>query len=194
MRPGANVAAAILVALAASACSAGAGPSTNETSWGPDRAGIASTSDSWSADVDFARRMIWHHRQDLELASLALRSKSASPQVKQVALQVQQTHDKDLRELQDWLRQWGVNTSGSADHATDGEQYEGAVRSLRGDSGEQFDRQWLTVMLEHSTTTMRVARALSSVTSHADMAALANGLGDTEQGDIAAMQDLLQRY
>lgn len=193
MRPGANLTVAAMVALSASACSAGGGSSAEVTSGGPDQAVVA-TSDSWSADVGFSRRMIWHHQQDLAMAALALQTASASPQVKQVARHIQRTHDNDIRELEGWLRQWEISTSATADHATDGERYEGAVQSLKGSSGSQFDRGWLKLMLEHSAVTMRVARELPTSTTHADVAAMAIRLSDNEQGEIAAMHKVLQRY
>ena len=150
-----------------------------------------SARDSWSTDVDFTRRMIWHQQQDLDLATLAQQTTSASAEVKQLARVIQRTHGKNTRELEGWLRQWNIGTSGAADHAADGEQFEGDVQALKGASGSQFDRQWLKVMLEHSTVSMRLATELPASTTHADMVALANGLAVVEQDDITAAQTML---
>ncbi|WP_327155633.1 DUF305 domain-containing protein [Streptomyces tubercidicus] len=59
-----------------------------------------------AADVAFAKGMIPHHRQAVEMADLAA-GRAASSHVKELATQIKRGQDPEIRTMSGWLTAWG---------------------------------------------------------------------------------------
>lgn len=59
-----------------------------------------------AADVAFAKGMIPHHRQAVEMADLAA-GRAASSQVKELAAKIKRGQDPEIRTMSGWLTAWG---------------------------------------------------------------------------------------
>ncbi|GIH61085.1 DUF305 domain-containing protein [Microbispora siamensis] len=124
----------------------------------PDETGAAEPStENNAADVAFARQMIPHHLQALEMARLA-QTRAGDPWVGEFAAKVATARDTDIRTLKDWLDMWGAEPL-PRDHAMPGTQTRAEIEALAKLRGPSFDRKYVTLMIEHDNGAIKLARA-----------------------------------
>ena len=72
-------------------------------------------------DVTFAREMVPHHQQAVELADLAA-TRASDPKVKALAARIKGAQDPEIRTMQGWLSDWDAAASdmGGMDHGGGG--------------------------------------------------------------------------
>ncbi|MEV7806474.1 DUF305 domain-containing protein [Microbispora sp. NPDC088329] len=109
-----------------------------------------------AADVAFARQMIPHHLQALEMARLA-QTRAGDPWVGQLAAKVATARDADIRTFQGWLGLWGAEPL-PRDHAMPGTQTRDEIEALAKLNGPRFDRKYVTLMIEHDNGAIKLAR------------------------------------
>ena len=105
------VAASAVVAavLALGACSTGAEREAS-SSTAASLPASASAQPHNHADVMFARHMIPHHRQAIEMSDMVLAKKGIDPQVTALAKQIKAAQGPEIEQMQGWLALWGVPT------------------------------------------------------------------------------------
>ena len=186
------VAAAVL-ALALSACAAGAdashGPMTAGSGGSVSASGAAS---GVEANVKFAQMMIPHHEQALEMAAVALENDSASADVKALARRIEAAQDPEIQVMKGWLSQWGAQeSSGPMDHGPGGMMSDEDMDALKAASGADFDQMWLTMMIEHHQGAVTMAQDVLAATDDADVKKLANAVVTGQQEEIATMRGMI---
>ena len=186
------VAAATALLLGLGACGSGdshgsmAGGNTRSTS------GAAGSVTGAQGDVEFAQMMIPHHEQAVEMATLALENGTASEDVKGLAQQIQGAQDPEIRTMKGWLSQWGADESaGPMDHGSGGMMSDDDMSSLADASGDEFDRMWLSMMIEHHQGAVDMAQDVLDTTANPDVKQLATAVVEGQQKEIATMEDLL---
>jgi uncharacterized protein (DUF305 family) len=177
--------------------SAGHGSMTN--------GGTSSTSSSAEqgefndADVAFARGMIPHHRQAIAMAELA-RGRAADPRVLDLAARIQAAQDPEIETMTGWLQSWGADAGhlddgmggmGGTDHGESGMMSEGDMHALMAATGPEFDRLFLTGMIAHHQGAVRMTTEASADGRDAEALALAGSIRDSQNAEIAEMQQLL---
>lgn len=152
--------------------------------------------DARAVDVDYARQMIPHHEQALELSALA-RGRAASPEVADLAFRIDRDQVKEVGQLQGVLRLLGQDPAapapgmdamgmdmGMADGPT--------LERLRTSSGPTFDRLWLETMTAHHRGAIGMARAhLATVGSGSVLQEFSRTLIPSQQAEVDRMQSLL---
>ncbi|WP_169950355.1 DUF305 domain-containing protein [Microbispora sp. H11081] len=134
-----------------------AAPETPPTA-APDETGPAEGSDGRNAaDVTFARKMVPHHLQALEMARLA-ETRAGDPWVREFAAKVATARDTDMRTFRDWLDMWGEEPL-PRDHAMPGMLTRAEIEALAKLDGPRFDRKYVTLMIEHDNGAIKLARA-----------------------------------
>lgn len=124
------------------------------------------------ADVRFMTDMIGHHAQALVMARLAP-SHGASPQVQTLAARIIAAQEDEIATMQQWLRDRGqtvpeIHVEGTrlmvhgADHAghMPGMITEEQLRELDRARGPEFDRLFLTYMIQHHRGAVTMVRDL----------------------------------
>ncbi|NKY15219.1 DUF305 domain-containing protein, partial [Streptomyces somaliensis] len=105
-----------------------------------------------AADVAFARAMIPHHRQAVEMAALAP-GRAESAQVAKLAEDIRKAQDPEIETMSGWLASWGVEVpeEGAADHSAhgDGMMTAGQMAELQSSSGKEFDTAFMEMMIKH---------------------------------------------
>ncbi|MGN2642095.1 MULTISPECIES: DUF305 domain-containing protein [Nocardia] len=161
------------------------------------------------ADVAFAREMIPHHRQAVEMAAMAP-SRSTNPEVLELAAQIQAAQDPEIATMTGWLQSWGASatptTGGGMDHggmpmtpgsmpmtsgAMPGMMSDEQMAQMRGATGAEFDRMWLTAMIAHHQGAIEMARTELGAGADPEAKALAQRIIDAQQSEITRMQGLL---
>lgn len=176
---------AILALAASAACAGGGAPASAPR---PDRGDLAELEAIYRARVDSARtlfteadvrfmtHMIAHHAQALEISAFAP-DRGASPSVQTLAARIINAQRDEIATMQRWLRDRGqpapevhvsgtsvmVHGAGDDPHAhahMPGMLTPGQIEELRRASGREFDRLFLTYMIEHHRGAVTMVREL----------------------------------
>jgi uncharacterized protein (DUF305 family) len=59
------------------------------------------------ADVMFAHHMVPHHEQAIEMSDMLLAKQGIDPRVTELAEQIKAAQGPEIKQMQDWLKQWG---------------------------------------------------------------------------------------
>ncbi|MFJ7166544.1 DUF305 domain-containing protein [Streptomyces globosus] len=153
-----------------------------------------------AADVAFAKGMIPHHRQAVEMADLAP-SRAASPEVKKLAEEIKKAQDPEIRTLSGWLASWGEQppAEGPADHSGHGGHGGGAagmmtaqeMEGLKSASGKAFDTAFMELMVKHHEGAVAMARTEQTQGASTEAKAMAQAIITSQTAEIAHMQKLL---
>ena len=154
-------------------------------------AACSSTSTNNAADVTFARDMVPHHEQALEMAKL-VPDRSGDDQVRRLAQRVEKAQDPEITQLNAWLEEWGEKPDGHAGHDMAGMMSHDDMAKLEKASGAEFDRMWLEMMVEHHEGAVEMARTELENGQDADAKKLAQAIIDGQQQEITEMKDLLK--
>ena len=123
-------------------------------------------------------------------------TQAASPEVKQLAAQIQAAQDPEINTMTGWLNAWGQPTSmsGMTGHSMDsmpGMMNDADMTKLGTLSGSAFDRQFLTMMTAHHTGAIAMARTELAQGQYGPAKELANSIITDQTAQIAKMKTLL---
>jgi len=162
---------------------------------GHGMAGPSSTASGHNAaDVMFAKMMIPHHRQAVEMAELA--DGTAGPQVTKLAAAIKKAQGPEITEMSGWLKAWGepVPSDGGTEHGMshgDGMMSDADMKKLRGMSGAAFDRMFLTMMIKHHQGAVAMAKTERAGGAYPAAKSLASSIITTQNAEIAKMRTML---
>ncbi len=118
------------------------------------------------ADVQFMTGMIGHHAQAIVMSAFAPDA-GAGPQIQTLAARIINAQRDEIALMQRWLRDRGrsapeVDDSGHMDHAMDmpGMLSPEQMDELEGSRGPEFDRMFLTYMIQHHEGAVRMVQDL----------------------------------
>ena len=106
------------------------------------------------ADIKFMQGMIGHHAQALEMVEL-LKTRSASEDMKKLALRIELSQDDEIKMMQGWLQVRGQQVPNrNAMHAHGATLMPGMLtpdemKQLADATGAEFDRLFLQGMIKH---------------------------------------------
>ncbi|MFV2021557.1 DUF305 domain-containing protein [Micromonospora sp. LOL_023] len=150
-------------------------------------------------DVAFARDMIPHHRQAMEMADLAV-DRAGSAEVRTLADQIRQAQDPEITQMAGWLTEWGQPlpspgqyTGQDEHHGMPGMMTGAEMAALAGAAGAEFDRLFLDMMIRHHEGAVRMAGILHSDGIHPAVRQLAESIATSQQSEITEMRGLLER-
>ncbi len=197
---GALVAGSLLLAGCADDSSDAAGHGSTMNSGGSASSSASAEADHNEQDIRFASGMIPHHESALTMAQLA-EDQAADPRVKELATRIEAAQAPEIEMMSGWLVDWGAAASGSAtddgmggmNHGEmdDGDMSGMDTGALGGMSGPEFDRMFLTMMIEHHEGAVEMAETEIADGQNADAVALAESIRDSQTAEIAEMQALL---
>ncbi|ANZ35742.1 hypothetical protein BBK82_06260 [Lentzea guizhouensis] len=145
-----------------------------------------------SADVAFAQGMVPHHEQALEMTELVA-SRTDSPHVVDLATRIAKAQEPEIDQLNSRLREWGAPKQASV-HTADGHTGDhgmvelGNLADLR---GTDFDRQWLSLMIQHHRGAVEMAREHLDAGTDPATRKLAQDVITAQEKEIAEMESLL---
>jgi uncharacterized protein (DUF305 family) len=193
-----GISAAAIVALAAG-CGGGddAGSGMNHESSASSTTSTSAAAEHNDQDIAFAQGMVPHHQQAIDMAKMAA-EKGTDPKVKDLASRVQNAQDPEIQQLNGMLERWGAPTTGSSmpgmDHggmSGEGMMTDEQMQQLEQATGADFDRMWLTMMIEHHQGAVAMAKTEVEQGSDADATALAQEIIDAQEAEITEMQGML---
>ena len=149
------------------------------------------------ADVTFAEQMIPHHEQAVEMATMA-QEQASSTEVKQLAAKIEAAQGPEIDTMTGWLEDWGQEApsdsmGGMDDSGSDmsGMMSDAEMESMGAATGAEFDQMFLTMMIEHHTGAIEMAKTEQQAGENPDAIALAEKIEADQTAEIAQMEDLL---
>ncbi|WP_399890522.1 DUF305 domain-containing protein [Streptomyces sp. BBFR51] len=203
MRRTAAVAAAGAAALVLAACggngdddsSAGHGGHAATASSSAPASASASQGQHNAADVAFAKGMIPHHRQAVEMADLAP-DRAQSAEVKKLAVDIKKAQDPEIKTLSGWLTSWGedVPAEGAMDHSMHdmgGMMTTEEMTGLENASGKAFDTAFMEMMIKHHEGAVDMAKTEQADGTYGPAKKMAGEIIDSQSVEIEQMNELL---
>ncbi|GAA2284788.1 hypothetical protein GCM10010415_63440 [Streptomyces atrovirens] len=148
-----------------------------------------------AADVAFAKGMIPHHRQAIEMADLAP-GRAQSAEVRKLAADIKKAQDPEIRTLSGWLASWGeeVPAEGTMDHSAHGMggmMTAEEMTGLENASGKAFDTAFMELMIKHHEGAVEMAETERSDGAHGPAKKMAGEIITSQSAEIEQMNELL---
>ena len=163
----------------------------------PARPAKGDSARAHDADVRFMQHMIAHHGQALVMSRLAPTHAASNP-VRILAARIENAQQDEIALMQQWLRSRGQEAPGPHDHADHADMpgmlTPAQLRELEAARGEEFDRLFLTYMIQHHRGAVAMVTELFSKDGAGQDDAvfkLASDVNVDQITEIARMQRLL---
>ena len=154
-----------------------------------------------SAEAGFARDMMVHHAQAVEMAEI-VRDKTESEEVRILASDISLTQQAQIGIMQGWLAVWGLPVTGTEPamawmgHPTEGRMPGMAnpeeVNRLRNAPPEEADAMFLRLMIPHHQAAIPMAEAVLEETDRPEVEQLAGAIVASQRAEIKTMQGMLR--
>ena len=148
------------------------------------------------SDVNFAQMMIPHHEQAVEMADIALDpAVGASDAVKKLATRIKGAQNPEIAKMKAFLTSWKERITGdSSMHHGDsmsGTLSADAMKKLSSLRGAEFDRAWMTGMIEHHEGAIEMAKDVLKDGKDSAVKTLAKLVTTVQDSEILEMKKLL---
>ncbi|MFE1561110.1 DUF305 domain-containing protein [Streptomyces sp. NPDC058734] len=199
------LAAAATAALVLAACGGKADAGSSAHDGGHDAPASASPSASAgqaqaannAADTAFAKGMIPHHRQAVEMADLAA-TRAESAEVKELAAEIKKAQDPEIKTLSGWLTAWGEQVpaadaaqGGHSGHSMSGMMTAQEMEQLTKASGKSFDTAFLDLMVKHHEGAVAMAKTEQADGKYQPAKDMAAAIISSQSAEITRMNKLL---
>ncbi|CAL9372227.1 hypothetical protein SUDANB140_00877 [Streptomyces sp. enrichment culture] len=145
-----------------------------------------------SADVSYARMMIQHHAQALEMTEL-VPEQAESGRVRKLAERISAAQGPEIEAMRGWLTHHGEKeTGGGHDHAAmPGMATEAQLEKLRAARGKAFDQLFLTLMITHHEGAISMATDVKSQGNNVQVEEMADDVVAQQTSEISRMREML---
>ncbi|MFI1418537.1 DUF305 domain-containing protein [Streptomyces sp. NPDC020731] len=147
-----------------------------------------------SADVSFARMMIQHHAQALEMTEL-VPDRAESSKIVKLAERIAAAQQPEIRAMKGWLKSHDKaerDDGHGHDHATmPGMATQAQLKQLRSADGEAFDQLFLTLMITHHQGAITMSTELKGQGNNIRMEEMADDVVAQQTSEISRMRDLM---
>lgn len=186
---------ALLTAAALAACSQPAdehaGHDMSSTSATPPEQAVQDSAE-FDADVMFAKMMIPHHEQAMEMSDLVLGKDGVDPQVAELATQIKAAQGPEIEQLEQWLQDWGAEReSEHAGHGMSGMMSAEDMQALADAESADAGRLFLEQMIAHHEGAVSMAEEQIEAGRHEGAVEMARTIVETQTAEIETMNRLL---
>ncbi len=154
-----------------------------------------------SAEAGFARDMMVHHAQAVEMAEI-VRDKTESEEVRLLAADMALTQQGQIGRMQGWLDVWSLPDTGAEPamswmgHPTEGRMPgmaspEELVR-LRNAPPEEAEVMFFQLMIPHHQAAVPMAEAVMERTDRPEVENLAGAIVASQKGEIEVIKEMLE--
>ena len=171
------------------------------------------------ADVTFARGMIPHHQQAIEMSDMVFGKQGLDPQVVSLATQIKNAQGPEIKQMQGWLQEWGAastpapSSTGMPGHNMPGHNMPGGgdmgempgmggghgmmsdadMAALQNAQGAEAGRLFLTQMIEHHKGAITMAQQEIDTGQFPAAVELARNIASAQQEEITTMEGILDK-
>lgn len=146
-----------------------------------------------SADFDYARMMIQHHTQALEMTELAP-DHAESTQVKRIAERISAAQKPEIEAMEGWLKTNDADKRGTShEHGKmPGMATAAQLKELGTLDGKKFDRLFLKLMITHHEGAITMATDVKAQGNNILIEEMADDVIAQQTTEISRMRDLTQ--
>lgn len=190
-------AAALAAAIGLAGCSAGSGgssmPGMNHGSAPASSSGsaVGITGEHNAADAAFARMMIPHHAQAVQMSDMVLAKKDIPAPVNALAGRIKAAQGPEIEKMRGWLKDWNEPAEMSGDHMMDGMMGDDDMKTLTASQGLEAARLFLTQMIAHHQGAVVMAQQESNDGKNTDALKLGKDIVSAQEAEIKEMNELL---
>ena len=144
-----------------------------------------------AADVSYARMMIEHHTQALEMTEL-VPDRAKSTKVKRLAERIAAAQGPEIASMQGWLKEYGEDGK-SAEHehaAMPGMATQAQLKKLRAAKGKAFDDLFLTLMITHHEGAITMATEVKAEGNNVRIEEMADDVTAQQTSEITRMREM----
>jgi len=140
--------------------------------------------------------MIAHHAQAIYMSRMAA-GHNANARVLKLANKIDQSQIAEIKLMQDWLRRNGQSAPDTSSWRTmhmPGMLTDEQLQQLDAAKGTEFDRQFLTLMIQHHTGALQMVSDLVDTPLAAqdvDVSVFANDVQTVQTAEIGVMRQML---
>ena len=149
--------------------------------------------DLTGSDVMFLQMMIPHHQQAVDMSDLAL-ARSTDAELLALAQEIRDGQASEIVQMQGWLSDAGL--PGELDHSMGmgmgGMLTETELQALADSQGEEFDRLWLTGMIQHHLGALHMIEMIED-SPNPDIEAFGASIDTVQTTQIEQMSAMLER-
>ena len=148
------------------------------------------------ADVRFMQGMIAHHAQAIYMSRMAT-AHGANARVVKFAQKIDQSQIAEIRLMQEWLRansQSAPDTGSWRSMQMPGMLTAEQLKTLDASKGAEFDKQFLTLMIQHHEGALKMVADLFAsplAAQDVDVSVFANDVTTVQTAEIATMHQML---
>jgi uncharacterized protein (DUF305 family) len=151
-----------------------------------------------AADTAFARNMVAHHKQAVQMAQM-VPTNTTNQQVIALANEITARQVPEIQAFTAWLMQWQDTQDTQDTHGAQGRDSRGmpgmvdqaTMGRLQSLTGAEFDRLWLTSMIGNHRGAVAMAQDELAHGRNADVMYLARTIIANQQAEIDRMQQML---
>ncbi|MDX1990999.1 MAG: DUF305 domain-containing protein [bacterium] len=151
------------------------------------------------AEVGFARDMMVHHAQAVEMA-LLIYDRTENDILRSIALDMMLTQQAQIGQMQGWLRLWDVPVAGTdlpmawmgmpTEGLMTGMATDAQMNLLRQAAGVEADRLFISMMIPHHQSGIHMAEAVLERGDTPVVQAMAQAIIDAQQREIEELEAL----
>ncbi len=129
-------------------------------------------------EVEWMSMMIEHHQGAIDMSKLAA-TRAMHQEVKDVAQNIINAQTTEITEMTRWLQQWyGTMPMQGLMHGMD------MATQLQNLSGDDFDKQFLTMMTEHHQGAIDMAQLVPEQATHQELKTLSQNIITSQQAEV----------
>ncbi|MEU2664434.1 DUF305 domain-containing protein [Micromonospora sp. NPDC007220] len=159
-----------------------------------------------SAEAGFARDMLTHHAQAVEMGLVAF-DEGSDPEVRSIGGDIATSQQGEIGTMHTWLRSWGLDPAGSEPPMSWMSDGAGLVRNglmpgmatpeemakLHAAEGRELDVLFLQLMIRHHLGGIHMIDGILDVSDEPDVVRTAQTMKNTQRNDLTNLQNALKR-
>lgn len=195
------VAAALAASLGLAGCAAGTGTSGGSSTHGANHGNPSAMSSMTpdtnaehnQADIMFARMMIPHHAQAVEMSDIILAKPDLPGEVSALATRIKDAQAPEIEAMNGWLKRWNVSPAMSdhSGHGMSGMVDDEGIGKLRAAEGTEAARLFMEQMTGHHEGAVEMAQQEIGAGKYPEAVQLARDIVRAQEAEITEMRQLL---
>ena len=144
-----------------------------------------------AADAGFARMMIPHHAQAVQMSDIMLAKNDVPAQVTALAGRIKAAQGPEIEKMTGWLKEWNEPVGMSGDHTMNGIVDDEDMTKLESAQSREAARLFLTHMIAHHQGAVAMAQKEGTDGKNADALKLGKDIVTAQKAEIKEMEELL---
>lgn len=146
-------------------------------------------------EIEFMKTMIGHHQSAIEMAKL-VPDRANRQEVKDVAQRIISDQTKEITDMTGWLQQWHntAPNSGMTMGGSSGMGMSADMTKLQGLKGDDFDKEFLTMMRTHHLSAVEMAQLVPDRTDRPELETLARNIISSQRSEIQQFEGWLKAW